>query len=52
MNHEASDIIGMGVKRFHFLHGVVVENPDLQVITTTYQPLFPSDESGCSHRSA
>jgi hypothetical protein len=43
----ANEVI-VGLVLFHFLHGIVVEHPDVEIIRPTDYPLFLGDEPDCS----
>jgi len=50
MNNDGANIIGVSFELVNSLEGVVVENSDLHVIGTRYNPALPGDELGCTDR--
>jgi len=48
MNNDGANIVGVSFELVNSLESVVVENSDLHVVGTRYNPALPGDELGCT----
>ena len=50
MDSQASDVVGVRLKSRDFFVRIVVEDPELEVIATSDEPVLAGDEAHTSHR--
>lgn len=50
MNRQASNVVRMGLKRSNFLHCIIVENAQLEVIRSSHKPVLSCNELDTAHR--
>mmetsp|Transcript_8660 Transcript_8660/g.24429 ORF Transcript_8660/g.24429 Transcript_8660/m.24429 type:complete len:357 (-) Transcript_8660:37-1107(-) len=50
VHRQAADVVGVGLKGLHLVHGVVVVHPDEHVVAPGHHPLLPRHELAGPHR--
>lgn len=49
VHNDGPNEISMGLEFLNFLHGVIVKDPNMEIIGATNNPLFLENKSNCSY---